>query len=180
MTEPNQNQLWRDLEATEYPQTGDRFLFRRFEDCVQPTWQIERASPIQKTAAEYAKPGQDQCFWQRPVPPCNCPALREALEWAMSKEPSPCRCLPCATPAHVCIGHAALAATPCTSDKTDPSEVQEWHWKTKRGTGGKVYEIYQGGRLIDTTGYPFSPGLICDAHNSAVAALQRELEEATK
>jgi hypothetical protein len=64
-------QCWRDLEDHEYPQKGDRFLFRRFSDFVQPTWQMENGNPIQKTAGEYAKPGDQQCFWQRPVQPCQ-------------------------------------------------------------------------------------------------------------
>ena len=36
--------------------------------------------------------------------------MAEALEWAMGKtNPSPCRCMPFATPPHVCKGHIALA-----------------------------------------------------------------------
>lgn len=34
----------------------------------------------------------------------------EALIWAMGMEPSPCRCLDCATPPHVCKGHKTLDA----------------------------------------------------------------------
>ncbi len=34
--------------------------------------------------------------------------LVEALKWAMDKEPSPCRCIPFATPPHVCVGHRAI------------------------------------------------------------------------
>ncbi len=35
--------------------------------------------------------------------------LVQALEWAMDKEPSPCRCMDFATPPHVCRAHKALA-----------------------------------------------------------------------
>ncbi len=34
--------------------------------------------------------------------------LVDALKWALEKEPSPCRCLPLATPPHVCVAHKAL------------------------------------------------------------------------
>jgi hypothetical protein len=34
--------------------------------------------------------------------------LVNALKWAMEKEPSPCRCLPFATPPHICVGHRAI------------------------------------------------------------------------
>lgn len=35
--------------------------------------------------------------------------LVDALEWAMEKEPSPCRCLDFADPPHVCMAHKAIA-----------------------------------------------------------------------
>lgn len=34
--------------------------------------------------------------------------LAEALEWALDKEPSPCRCVSFSIPPHVCTGHRAL------------------------------------------------------------------------
>ena len=36
--------------------------------------------------------------------------LIAALQWAMAKEPSPCRCMDFTTPPHVCVAHKALAA----------------------------------------------------------------------
>lgn len=36
--------------------------------------------------------------------------LVAALEWALDKEPSPCRCISFATPPHVCAAHRAIAA----------------------------------------------------------------------
>lgn len=35
--------------------------------------------------------------------------LRGALQWAMDKDPSPCRCIDFATPPHVCPAHKALS-----------------------------------------------------------------------
>jgi hypothetical protein len=34
--------------------------------------------------------------------------LVAAMEWVMGKEPSPCRCLPCAQPPHVCFAHKEM------------------------------------------------------------------------
>ena len=37
-------------------------------------------------------------------------ALRDALQWCLEKEPSPCRCVGFASPPHVCVAHRALNA----------------------------------------------------------------------
>lgn len=51
---------------------------------------------------------------QRRAPRTGSPDLIDqlvrALEWALAKEPSPCRCFDFATPPHVCVAHMALAA----------------------------------------------------------------------
>jgi hypothetical protein len=54
--------------------------------------------------------------------------LALALNWAMEMRPSPCRCVEFATPPHVCLGHAALAAyLSLTQPTTTEQSLLEHH-----------------------------------------------------
>ncbi len=48
-----------------------------------------------------------------------CAEKDDALAWALSMDPSPCRCMTFSTPPHVCKGHRALAGLRAETPASD-------------------------------------------------------------